>query len=391
MSGLADGGLRVLLASFIERHAWTGMGKWTLKIGQELEALGHSVTTWFADDFPRLKGGNRRAVMLYPPALCGVIVRDRRRFDVVVIHEPSAAAYALARRAALRLPPVVAMCHNVESKVFRALLEASGRGLAHVPISSRIKAPLARLWQADLGIRCADHVVCLSKEDEGYIASRLRRRPTGITRLTNGVDPTPALTRTDAPPARRVLFVGGWLDIKGRRVLPRLWRAVRTRVPEARLTTVGTGVDGGDVIADFSPEDRESVVVVPRLLNEGAIRAAYAEHDLLLMPSLSEGSPLVLLEAMAAGLPAVASKVGGIPDILTHGAEGLLYESLEPERGAEHVVQLLRDPALAADLGQRALTRTRTLTWTATARALSDALWHTAARRAGYVNQSRGA
>jgi glycosyltransferase involved in cell wall biosynthesis len=70
------------------------------------------------------------------------------------------------------------------------------------------------------------------------------------------------------------------------------------------------------------------------------------------LPSLSEGSPLVTLEAMAAGVPVVASTVGGIPEQIWHDREGLLVPPGDAAALSEAVVSLLRDPARARRLGE---------------------------------------
>ena len=77
-----------------------------------------------------------------------------------------------------------------------------------------------------------------------------------------------------------------------------------------------------------------------------------------MLPSHSEGSPNVLLEAMAAGLPIVAANVGGVPEIVTAGQEAILVEKHKPLAIAEAVAQLLSDAELrnrVSDAAQRAL------------------------------------
>jgi glycosyltransferase involved in cell wall biosynthesis len=74
--------------------------------------------------------------------------------------------------------------------------------------------------------------------------------------------------------------------------------------------------------------------------------------DVLVIPSLTEGSPLVTLEAMAAGTPVVASGVGGIPDQVRHDKEGLLVPSGDPDAIGDALVALLRDPDRARCLGE---------------------------------------
>jgi glycosyltransferase involved in cell wall biosynthesis len=81
-------------------------------------------------------------------------------------------------------------------------------------------------------------------------------------------------------------------------------------------------------------------------------RALMALMDLLVVPSLTEGSPLIVLEAIAAGVPVVASAVGGIPDQLRHGKEGLLVPPGAPDALGEALAALLRDPEYARRLGE---------------------------------------
>ena len=92
------------------------------------------------------------------------------------------------------------------------------------------------------------------------------------------------------------------------------------------------------------------------------------------MPSLSEGSPLSLLEAMASGLPVAASRGGGVPDVIEHGEHGLLFEPLDPSGGAEQVCRLLGDTVTARRLGRAAKERVRQLTWAAASQTLATAI-----------------
>jgi len=75
------------------------------------------------------------------------------------------------------------------------------------------------------------------------------------------------------------------------------------------------------------------------------------DFDLLVMPSLTEGFPLTLLEGMAAGLPIVATRVGGIPEIITDGIEGILIPPREPDALAKAIIRVLRDKESGKTMG----------------------------------------
>jgi glycosyltransferase involved in cell wall biosynthesis len=89
---------------------------------------------------------------------------------------------------------------------------------------------------------------------------------------------------------------------------------------------------------------------VPDLLNA---------MDIFVLPSYSEGVSLALLEAMAAGKPVIATAVGGLPEVVTEGENGLLIPPRDAEALAGALARLLTDPALAQRLGTNARARVR--------------------------------
>lgn len=373
---------RYLLVSFVSNNRWSGMGKWTHAIAEELERRGHRVTTWFADDFPELERAGRLAVLWFPLVLARRLWKQRGEFDAVVVHEPSGYWYGALRKLLPRLPPMIAMSHGVESRRFRVLRHAEVSGYARVPRGTRLKTPLLRLWQSDGTLTSADHVICLSTYDREYVVEELGLAPAKVSLMINGVAAGHFIDRASgADGGNRVLFLAGWLDAKGSMTLPRLWARTLERHPDARLTLLGTGVDAEAVLASFPPELRPSIAVIPRLTDPEDVIGELTAHDVFLLPSLNEGSPLALLEAMAAGLPVVAGRAGGIPDIVTHGEDGLLFDPLDPEEGADRLAELLADSELRRRLARAARARARQLTWARAADVLESAAAGTVAVR----------
>lgn len=80
----------------------------------------------------------------------------------------------------------------------------------------------------------------------------------------------------------------------------------------------------------------------------------YKGLDIFALTSNNEGTPLSLLEAMAAGLPVVATSVGGVPDVVTDGVNGLLVPPGDGEAMTESWRRILRDPARSQRMGERA-------------------------------------
>jgi glycosyltransferase involved in cell wall biosynthesis len=79
--------------------------------------------------------------------------------------------------------------------------------------------------------------------------------------------------------------------------------------------------------------------------------------DLFLMPSLWEGFGLVVLEAMAAKLPVIASRISALPEIVIEGETGYLVTPADSDGLAQHMTHLLNDPALATQMGEAGLAR----------------------------------
>jgi len=121
-------------------------------------------------------------------------------------------------------------------------------------------------------------------------------------------------------------------------------------LPDVRFVVVGDGPLRGqlEALAQRAGVDRR----VRFLGFRSDARALVELLDVLVVPSLSEGTPLVVLEAMAAGIPVVASAVGGIPDQIRHEKEGLLVPPGDSAALADALIGLLRDPARARDLGE---------------------------------------
>jgi glycosyltransferase involved in cell wall biosynthesis len=179
------------------------------------------------------------------------------------------------------------------------------------------------------------------------------RVPAGKLRvIPNGLD----LRRYAPPPAReairRVVMVANLRAEKGHDTLLAAIPAIAARHPDATFTFAGAGPrrDALETLARALSVDR-------RVRFAGECRdvpALLAESDLFVLPSRSEAFPNAVIEAMAAGLPVVASDVGGIPEVVRDGVTGRLVTPDDPRALADAVIGLMDDPAGAAGLGAAA-------------------------------------
>jgi len=169
-----------------------------------------------------------------------------------------------------------------------------------------------------------------------------------------------------------VLAVGRLSREKGHADLIESVGLLRTAEPDLKfkLLIVGDGPEQPNLTRAVTQRNLDSHVVFVGHVSD--VAPFYAIADLLALPSHSEGSPNVLLEAMAAGLPIVATRVGGVPEIATSEVNALLVPSRDPSAFAVALRRALTEPELAAKLRNNAIVRVRDFSPEAHARSLIE-------------------
>ncbi len=146
-------------------------------------------------------------------------------------------------------------------------------------------------------------------------------------------------------------FVGWLLPIKGPEYLIKAMEYVWPEHPEASLVFVGKGDLDVDLRAQALRMNANGKVKFLGWRDD--INEIMPVFDMLVLPSLNEGMGRVLVEAMAAGKPVVASRVGGIPDLVRHDETGYLVPPADEEALANGIKKLLDDPEKAWEMGQQ--------------------------------------
>ncbi len=243
-----------------------------------------------------------------------------------------------------------------------ARFDSFHRGLPKI-LRARVNATLQR----------ATLVIALSQQWREFFVNECELSPAHVTVLPNPVRWQPEVPNRAGRSTVQFVSLGRLSGRKGSYDLVNAYAALPPQLrARARLVLAGDGdVEGvrklaapfGDsvrVLSWIGPAERD------RLL---------ADSDVFALPSYAEGLPMALLEAMAAGLPAITTPVGGIPDVFTHGAEGLLVQPGRVDELCAAMTRLICDAAERLACGSRAHTRTRALDVHVYARRLAD-LYH---------------
>jgi sugar transferase (PEP-CTERM/EpsH1 system associated) len=261
------------------------------------------------------------------------------------------------RLSALR--PHVIHTHNPNPHVFGSVA-AWGAGVA-VLVHTKHGRNYPDQFRAVLMNRLA---TCLSScivpvsEDAAQVARDVERVPRGkLLVIRNGIDLArfPAACRPRAATACRAIHVARLHPVKDQATLLRATRRVVDAEPGFRLDVVGDGPAGKDVQA---LADELGLSGHVRFLGfRDDVADLLAEADFFVLSSVTEGISLTLLEAMATGLPVVATDVGGNREVVAHGRTGLLVPARSPEPLAEAILRLVRNPETTRQMGAAARRR----------------------------------
>lgn len=253
------------------------------------------------------------------------LVRLYRRVRPDLVHANSSKAGVLGRLAAW-LARVPVRVFTVHGWAFKA---AEGPASAIYLWADRLMRPLTTA------------TICVSEtEKRAGMAARTCGDDAVVIRNAVGVADAPRAPLAGEPP--HVVSVGRF---KAPKDFPTLARALRLLEERSfRATLVGDGPDRAAVEAEL----RGAATLAGERHD---VPALLADADVFVLSSTSEGMPLTVLEAMAAGLPVVASAVGGLPELVEDGVTGLLVPPRDPEALADVLRRLLADADLRRRLG----------------------------------------
>lgn len=199
-----------------------------------------------------------------------------------------------------------------------------------------------------------DLIIAVSEAVKNYLVSHRFADTNEVVVMPNGIDlshwsslkKTHKIATVNLHPV--IGTVGSLVTKKGQKYLIQAFAQFTKKYPLARLEIVGDGPEKENLQALVTSMSLHRNVSF--LGSQKDIAPIVSKWDIFVLPSISETFGIVILEAMALGLPVVATKVGGIPDIIDDGKNGLLVQSKDSITLCKAIEKILDHPALAAEL-----------------------------------------
>jgi glycosyltransferase involved in cell wall biosynthesis len=323
--------------------------KWdALQDRLDLRVVARAGSVSAGDDRFRLVDTRERARVgaAFYASLARVVATETREFEpeVVVCQSPYEACSCLAAwRLRRRRPKLIVELHADWRTATRLYGSRLRRALA-------LPADRAALF----AMRRADATRALSPWTARIAEDATGKRP--VASFTTYFDLESFTERPVRPLPERpaIAWIGVLERYKDPEMLARAWRAVAPEMPEATLTIVGKG-PLEHVVGGLEHDFPGRVRVAPRL-EPPQIAELLDESTVLAMSSAegSEGVPRVIMEAFTRGRPAICTSVGGVPDVVEPGRNGLLVGPGRPDELARALIRVLGDRRFAEQLAEGA-------------------------------------
>ena len=285
---------------------------------------------------------------------------------MVNLHAPVGFPYGIRRRLGrgAEYPPYVMTLHGLEERRVHVMKREAKKGRAwNFSWKNRLWHRLYHQPRFRWSIRTADGAHTFSRDVWTILQLKYNLDSDRVAYIPNGVEERFFLSREyERKQPLRLLYVGTWLDQRGifylREALPRVFR----ERPGMRFTFAGPGAPAEEIQRFFGSEIAARLDILPTVPWE-RMPQLYAEHDILVFPSLVEGQPSVVLEAMATGMPVITAETCGMVDVIEHGFDGWLVPPGDSEAIENAILRLSDGSELRRELGTQAQRRMKRQTW----------------------------
>src|SRR5260370_5695315 len=382
------GTLSILMGSGVPKRREGGVAAIIYNLGRELEGFGHQVTYVFQEDLVEPWSVPQRFnELIFSLRLGKYIAKNREKFSIVNLHGRVGFPYGLRRRwhGETGYPPYVMTLHALEEWRVRAMRrEAKKRRAWNFSLKNRLWQRFYHEPRFRWSIRTADGVHAVCRGVCPMLQLKYNVDTDRVAHITSGVEERFFIPREYRDgDALRLLYAGTWLDQRGIFYIRDALRTVAPKLPGVTMTFAGCGVPAEEIQQFFGPELAGRIIVRPVVAAE-RMQGLYAGHDVFLFPSLMEALPLVVMEAMATGMPVITTETCGMPDIVEHEFNGLLIASADAAAVEESGLRLARSGEGRQKRGGAARQTMKRYTWARAGRQL-EALYRHVLRLANAV------
>jgi phosphatidylinositol alpha-mannosyltransferase len=277
---------------------------------------------------------------------------QREQFDVIHLHEPMA--------------PILPLCVLQFSNAVNVGTFHACHNHQHL---YRMSHPFIKRWHQRL-----HGSIAVSQAAKRYVYDSF---PGEYEIIPNGIDVEHFSQSAEPWPEfqdgkTNIIFVGRLEKRKGLRYLLEAFGRLKWDLPNVRLLVVGPGSPDKDSYGVLSSRNLQDVVFMGRVPHEDLPRY-YASADIFCSPATgAESFGIVLLEAMAAGVPIVASAIEGYSSVVKHGREGLLVPPKDEDALADAIAELLKDADLRRRLATAGVVQVQDYRWERVAQRVMD-------------------
>ncbi len=293
-----------------------------IRLAEALRDLGHEVGFLSMSDM-NIPDESLKAHIQFPWFAYGQLKRRHNDYDVLDLSTGDGWLFQSLNPKARGL--IVTRSHGLEHIADAARRDSAARGQVRLSWKYPLYHGGFRLWEVAKSLRTADLCLFLNKDDKDYAVKKLGVVDDRTAIVDNGVSDS-FLGLPFAPTLSsglRIAVVGTYNDRKIN-VLPRAVNRLFKEQPTWSIGFFGTGIDDEEVRNDYDADIQDRILIVQRYNND-ELRGYLANYNLLLFPSLSEGLPVSVFEAMACGLALVASALPPLTERLTGGEEAIFF------------------------------------------------------------------
>jgi glycosyltransferase involved in cell wall biosynthesis len=368
--------LNILMASGVLKRREGGVAAIVYNLGREMERRGHQVSYIFLDDL--IEPGSvspRFTELVFAHRLSKYISQNKQKFSIANLHAPVGFLYGMRRRwnRAAGYPLYVMTLHGLEERRVNVMSREVKKGRAwNFSLRNRLWHRLYHQPRFRWSIRTADGAHTYSRDVWSMLQLKYNLDADRIAYIPNGVEPRFFIPREYRDgDALRLLYAGTWLDQRGIFYIRDALRNLTARLPGLTMTFAGCGVPPEEIRRFFGADLASRIIVRPVVATEH-MQELYSEHDIFLFPSLMEGLPSVLLEAMATGMPVLTTETCGMPDVVESDYNGLLVPPADAKAIENGILRLAASVELRKKLGEAARETMKRFTWERAARQLEE-------------------